>query len=172
VVDGSENTQNSYRYEAFGQVQSSTENATNPYRYVGAYGVHWDASAALYFMQARYYMASVGRFIAVDPLPGVPGNPVSLRAYLYVNNNPVNQRDPVGASRYAICEGLPSVAYNICKRVIDYLCALGPEACCTRDLINDIEECNRKYCDDARRDACYAMAELRYTICMNLARRH
>jgi len=67
VVDGSENTQNSYRYEAWGQVQSSTENITNPYRYIGAYGVHWDSGPGLYFMPATYYMPNIGRMITSLP---------------------------------------------------------------------------------------------------------
>jgi len=100
VVDGSENTQNSYRYEAWGQVQSSTENVTNPYRYIGAYGVHWDAAPALYFMQARYYAPDIGRFITVDPVRGAPQDPRSLHRYLYVGNNSVKFADPSGLQWY------------------------------------------------------------------------
>jgi len=96
VVDGSEATQNSYRYEAFGQMQSSTENITNPYRYVGAYGVHWDPSPALYFMQARYYAPDIGRFVSVDPVHGTLQDPMSLHRYLYARNNPVQWLDPSG----------------------------------------------------------------------------
>jgi len=104
VVDSSENTQNSYRYEAWGQVKSSTQNITNPYRYVGAYGVHWDASAALYFMQARYYKASVGRFITPDPVRGARQDPLSLHRYLYVSNNPNRFIDANGCSGEAVGE--------------------------------------------------------------------
>jgi len=96
VVDGSENTQNSYRYEAWGQVQSSSENVTNPYRYVGAYGVHWDSSPALYLMGARYYSASVGRFITKDIFLGMRWQPLSFHRYLYVMNNPAMLVDPAG----------------------------------------------------------------------------
>jgi len=96
VVDGSENTQNSYRYEAWGQVKSSTENITNPYRYIGAYGVHWDPSPALYFMQARYYAPDIGRFITPDPVRGAMLDPISLYRYLYVKNNPATLADPIG----------------------------------------------------------------------------
>jgi len=98
VVDSSENTQNSYRYEAWGQVQSSTENVTNPYRYIGAYGVHWDPSPALYFMQARYYEASVGRFMSMERRIGSPQHPSSLHKYLYVENNPVERTDARGTT--------------------------------------------------------------------------
>jgi len=98
VVDGSEATQNSYRYEAFGQVQSSTENVANPYRYVGAYGVHWDAAPALYFMQARYYALDIGRFITPDPVRGAMLDPISLHLYIYVRNNPMLLVDARGWS--------------------------------------------------------------------------
>ncbi len=61
VLDGSQDTQNSYAYEAFGQMTSSSENVANPYTYVGAYGVHWDPTPALYFMQARDPAEKAGR---------------------------------------------------------------------------------------------------------------
>ena len=88
VLDNNEATQNSYRYEAFGQVESSTGNVSSPYRYVGAYGVHWDSAPGLYFMQARYYAATVGRFITMDPSRGFPLEPQSLHRYTYARNNP------------------------------------------------------------------------------------
>jgi len=103
VVDGSENTQNSYRYEAWGQVQSSTENITNPYRYVGANGVHWDPSPALYFMQARYYAPDIGRFITPDPVRGAPQDPRSLHRYLYVSNDPATKIDATGLLSEYFC---------------------------------------------------------------------
>jgi RHS repeat-associated protein len=47
----------------------------------------------LYYMRARYYDPSVGRFISEDPL-GFAGGDVNLSAY--VLNNPVNRIDPSG----------------------------------------------------------------------------
>ena len=47
----------------------------------------------LYYMRARYYDPSVGRFISEDPL-GFGGGDVNL--YAYVQNNPVNEVDPDG----------------------------------------------------------------------------
>jgi len=84
MVDSSENTQNSYSYEAFGQIKSSTENVTNYYKYVGAYGVHHDSTPGLYFMQA-----------------GAPEDPPSLHRYLYVRNQPANYMDPYGLRKYS-----------------------------------------------------------------------
>jgi len=103
VVDSNEATQNSYRYEAFGQVESSSENVTNPYRYVGAYGVHWDAPPALYFMRARYHMPASGRFITVDPFRGALQDPPSLDRYIYAANDPCNKIDPTGLRSWEDC---------------------------------------------------------------------
>ena len=46
----------------------------------------------LYYMQARYYDANVGRFISEDPI----GHEGGLNLYAYVGGNPVNFVDPSG----------------------------------------------------------------------------
>jgi len=148
MVDSNENTQNSYRYEAWGQVKSSSENVTNPYRYVGAYGVHWDSGPALHFMQARYYAANVARFITTDPLRGAPQDPSSFHRYLYARNNPCNEADPVGLRSIRDCmkECMPDcvndlssaddpLALGVCEVIL--MCCLEQSitsigtACCT-----------------------------------------
>nr|MBA4405077.1 hypothetical protein [Nanoarchaeum sp.] len=43
----------------------------------------------LYYFNARYYDAKLGRFTSIDPVPTEP-------AYQYVQNNPVNNNDPDG----------------------------------------------------------------------------
>jgi RHS repeat-associated protein len=47
-------------------------------------------------MHARYYTASTGRFLSVDPLEGNSSKPQSLNRYAYVLNNPGNLVDPFG----------------------------------------------------------------------------
>jgi RHS repeat-associated protein len=44
---------------------------------------------------ARYYEASIGRFISVDPVMDV-SNPQQWAAYSYAENNPVTYSDPTG----------------------------------------------------------------------------
>ena len=50
----------------------------------------------LIYMNARYYLPEVGRFISADTIVPDPGNPQSYNRYSYVNNNPVNNTDPTG----------------------------------------------------------------------------
>ncbi len=97
VVDSSQAVENSYSYEAFGQATVGQSDVANPYLFVGGYGVQWESTPSLYFMQARYYGPSVGRFLSEDPYGGSPQDPMSLHRYLYCGNGPVSRTDVAGA---------------------------------------------------------------------------
>ena len=87
---------NSYAYEPFGQILSQQETVPQPFKYVGQYGVMAEPNG-LYYMRARYYDPTVGRFISEDPL-GFGGGDVNL--FAYVRNNPSNWIDPWGLESY------------------------------------------------------------------------
>ncbi len=93
VVDSSQAVENSYSYEAFGQATVGQSDVANPYLFVGGYGVQWESTPSLYFMQARYYSPGLGRFISEDPYGGSPQDPMSLHRYLYCANGPVSNVD-------------------------------------------------------------------------------
>ena len=82
---------NKYAYDAFGKVLSQTEAISNPFKFVGAFGV-MDEGNGLLYMRARYYDPSTGRFISKDPIGWAGG----LNLYGYTGNNPVNWVDPEG----------------------------------------------------------------------------
>jgi RHS repeat-associated protein len=65
-----------------------------------------DEGLMLDYMLARYYGASMGRFLSVDPVDGTPGNPQTWNLYAYVTNNPVRLIDPTGETLTA--SGSPS----------------------------------------------------------------
>jgi RHS repeat-associated protein len=50
----------------------------------------------LYFYNARYYDATIGRFISPDTMIPNPANPQSLNRYSYCLNNPLRYNDPSG----------------------------------------------------------------------------
>jgi RHS repeat-associated protein len=55
------------------------------------------------YMHARYYAASMGRFLSVDPVLGKPNAPQSWNRYAYVRNNPLLLTDPDGKAD--LCPG-------------------------------------------------------------------
>ena len=65
----------------------------NPYRYCCEYQ---DETTGLYYLRARYYDSTTGRFISADSYSGSTADPVSLHKYLYANANPVMNSDPTG----------------------------------------------------------------------------
>ncbi len=50
----------------------------------------------LYYYNARWYDAKLGRFISADSLVPGAGNPQNLNRYAYVYNNPLKYNDPSG----------------------------------------------------------------------------
>ena len=63
------------------------------YKYTGK---ERDDSTDLYFYEARYYDAALGRFISADTIVPDPNNPQYLNRYTYVLNNPLRYTDPSG----------------------------------------------------------------------------
>jgi len=91
LTDNSGSITDKYAYDDFGRIVNQVGTSENPFKYVGRYGV-MDEGNGLYFMRARYYDATVGRFLQKDPI-GFEGG---INLYVYVGNNSVNWIDPLG----------------------------------------------------------------------------
>jgi RHS repeat-associated protein len=57
-------------------------------------GYRYDSETGLYYVGARYYSPTLGRFLQTDPIGTAGGN----NLYAYVNNDPINLLDPTGLS--------------------------------------------------------------------------
>jgi RHS repeat-associated protein len=90
-----------YDYDAFGNLINSTGTTPNNYLYRGE---QYDSDLGLYYLRARYYNASTGRFLSRDPEDGKPIDPKTLHKYLYADGDPVSRIDPTGRS--ALEEGV------------------------------------------------------------------
>ena len=102
LTDSAGTVTKSYDYDAFGNEIAPDSADENPFRYCGEY---WDVETATYYLRARYYAPSIGRFTQADSvrysmrtLPGGAkvADPLSLNLYTYCANNPVLFFDPSG----------------------------------------------------------------------------
>lgn len=90
---------NTYDYDEFGNLTQQEEQTDNSFKYAGEYQ---DAETGLYYLNARYYDPSMGRFINEDTYEGQSNNPLSQNVYTYVQNNPLIYVDPTGHETGAV----------------------------------------------------------------------
>lgn len=84
---------NSYEYDAFGNTSKYTEKIQNRFQYSGE---QFDKMTGQYYLRARFYDPTVGRFVTEDTYRGQLNDTMSLNLYTYCSNNPVNLIDPSG----------------------------------------------------------------------------
>lgn len=97
LTDKDETLTDSYAYGPYGELLSPPAASTQPFTYIGAYGVRKEGS--LYQMRARYYDPQSARFISRDPLPPRLADIKSLNPYEYSGQNPMKFLDPMGGER-------------------------------------------------------------------------
>jgi RHS repeat-associated protein len=92
-----------WTYDAFGEVRSKSGTLSTDFLFTGEQ-FHAKARPAggLYYLRARYYDPSIGRFLTQDPLSGIVGLPLSQNRYPYVLNDPINLVDPSGLCAFGI----------------------------------------------------------------------
>ncbi|MDY6929919.1 MAG: RHS repeat-associated core domain-containing protein [Pseudomonadota bacterium] len=93
LADQTGSLTDSYDYDAFGVLLNSTGDTKNVYRYTGEQ-VDWGLDQ--YYLRARYYDQSSGRFTQMDTWMGRNSDPVTLNKYLYGNADPTTFIDPSG----------------------------------------------------------------------------
>jgi RHS repeat-associated protein len=82
---------NTYTYDSFGNLTTSSGSLTNPFRYTTR---EFDPETGIYHYRARYYDQTIGRFLSEDPM----GFDAGINFYGYVKNRPLNMTDPLGLS--------------------------------------------------------------------------
>ncbi|MCU7841781.1 MAG: hypothetical protein KZQ94_20695, partial [Candidatus Thiodiazotropha sp. (ex Troendleina suluensis)] len=110
LTDSLGNLSDTYDYEAFGEVLSHTGSTENSYLFAGE---QFDNTLNQYYLRARYYDPSQGRFTQQDTWMGNNYDPVTLHKYLYANADPGNMVDPSG--NFSL--GSFGTAFNILGRL-------------------------------------------------------
>jgi RHS repeat-associated protein len=153
--DNSGAIQTQYTYEPFGKTTITGENSSNPFQYTG----RENDGIGVYYYRTRYYNPVLQRFAGEDLLlcgrmnrsvvKSIEKNSQALNAFVYVNNSPINLRDPLGLSpdcgdRFAasllVC-GAYQVAYvGVCTLICEFTGPAAPECLfeCTVNVCNPI----------------------------------
>jgi len=99
-----------YAYTPFGEAipTAKGDGTSQPLRFMAR---ELDSAARLYYVRARWYDPEMGRFVSEDPI-GLKGG---INTYAYLNNDPMNGRDPSGlfAEEGDICDKMPWM--NMCQ---------------------------------------------------------
>ncbi|MFX0140411.1 MAG: RHS repeat-associated core domain-containing protein [Candidatus Hodarchaeota archaeon] len=93
LTDATQEITDGYTYDAFGILLNKFGATVNDYMYTGE---QYDPNVGFYYLRARYYNVSIGRFLTMDDFPGLMFEPLSLHKYLYCEGNPVDNLDPSG----------------------------------------------------------------------------
>jgi RHS repeat-associated protein len=85
------------RYYPFGGYRTSPSQSVTDRGYTGH---RHNDDLGLIYMNARYYLPYINRFISADTIVPDPANPQSFNRYSYSLNNPIKNTDPTG--HYAV----------------------------------------------------------------------
>ncbi len=93
VIEELDEKNNLQARNIWGNVENKQETMSNPFLYAGEI---YDEELGLIYLRARYYDPNDGWFITEDTYKGQVDNPLSLKRYTYVHNNPLSNVDPTG----------------------------------------------------------------------------
>jgi RHS repeat-associated protein len=93
LTDASGSVVNTYEYDVFGAVRSSTGSQPNEFKFTGE---QVDATTGLEYLRARYYDQGTGRFVSRDPVITAQTSHLMRNDYAYALNSPINFTDPSG----------------------------------------------------------------------------
>ena len=97
LTDSAGQVTDTYAYTPYGQLAGHNGSNSQPFTFVGKFGVRQEGkSGTLYHMRSRYYDAVTGRFLSRDSLCPDLLSPLELNPYCYAMLNPVGFSDPGG----------------------------------------------------------------------------
>jgi len=123
-----------YSYDVCGE-PNRVSSVGNPYLFTGR---RYGSGTGLYYYRARYYNPHIGRFMQPDPIAYKAG-----LNYTYVDNDPINSKDPFGLKRKndpGICRD-----YEKCRKVGPfYTCPEQPDMLSCEDCCDYLSNMARR----------------------------
>ena len=111
LVNTSGAVTDTWGYSAFGELASRTSTQTTPTVNPFLFNAQqFDQASGDYYLRARYYDQTSGRFVSQDSFEGRGEDPVTLHRYLYASNDPISFIDPGGQELTEVMLGLAVVA--------------------------------------------------------------
>ena len=93
ITDSTKAVVQTYESDEFGIPITSSGGSSQPFGFTGE---QRDPETGLTYLRARMYLSDTGRFIQRDTLLGQRVRPPSMNRFSYVENSPINRRDPTG----------------------------------------------------------------------------
>jgi RHS repeat-associated protein len=93
LINTSGTLMNTYKYDPYGTITSSTGTVANPWRFASG---HFDTQTGLTKFGARFEESVNGRWTQPDVIQGSIQNPSTMNRFAYAQANPVNVIDPSG----------------------------------------------------------------------------
>ena len=119
LADETGNKVVNYEYDAWGLLTNTPEAVTtgngeylrnaNPFRYRS---YQFDPESGLYYLKARYYTATLGRFLTRDAN-------TQVNLYMYCDNDPINREDPDGEVWSIAAGALIGAGFSIATQMIE-----------------------------------------------------
>ena len=121
ILDSNETDVVQYKYDAWGKQigktgsMASTLGTVQPFRYRGYV---YDEETELFYLEYRYYMPSISRFINADRYVATGEDLLACNMFSYCENSPVVQLDPTGTDSVGLSQYIPD--NNNCFKEILY----------------------------------------------------
>ena len=138
VTDANRNVIERSEYEPYGKVLNRVVKDGPGYT-----GHVEDAATGLTYMQQRYYDATLGRFLSVDPVTADGNNGGNFNRYWYGNNNPYKFTDPDGRLAFLALVPPAVVALGKAAVVVGVILTAAAAGMAGSDAINAHNEANQ-----------------------------
>ena len=109
LIDSAGEKKASYSYDPYGKVMSAWGEMaeTNPLRYRGYY---YDADTEFYYLQSRYYDATICRFINADSYASTGQGIIGYNEFVCCGNDPILRKDNDGEFWHLIVGAVVGIA--------------------------------------------------------------